>query len=233
VIDLAKINIMIVDDIKEFTDFFSNVLIKYPDINIVTTASSGREAVDKAVAFKPDIILMDIQMESDTDGIEATKKILGVLPETKIIALTVHEDSNNISLAYEAGITDYLLKSASNEEIITAIRNCADTHKSISIKKILANDIKTFKIQQNKIIKCFNIYAKLSASEMDILRLLCEDMSYKEIAKKRVVEVVSVRGMINRISKKTGNNSIRTLIKQFKDCRFFEILDENNDSEQE
>ena len=94
------INVMIVDDIPEISSHFSFVLQNEKDMNVVGVASKGSEAVKKAIKLKPDVILMDIQMETDDAGLIATKQILEKLPDTKIIMLTIHDSIQNITEAY-------------------------------------------------------------------------------------------------------------------------------------
>ena len=100
---MDKIRIMIVDDMEEIRNYLCYTLKNEHNIEVVASASSGKEAYDIAVKKKPDVILMDIQMESDTSGIAAGKKILNVLPSTKLIALTMYVDSEKITDAYMVG----------------------------------------------------------------------------------------------------------------------------------
>lgn len=98
-----KINILITDDMAEYRKHFSSMISKEPDMNVVGIAKSGAEAFSLAKKLKPDIILMDIQMETDNAGIEATKNILKILPNTKVVVLTIHGDSENIFAGYGCG----------------------------------------------------------------------------------------------------------------------------------
>lgn len=182
---------------------------------------------------------MDIQMESETSGISASKEIFKVHPNKKIIAFTIHENSDIISKAFKIGMVDYILKSASIEEIVTTIRDCATTDNYKRINSILAyefENIKTdflnLKVNQKKIMKCFSIIAKISKSESDILMSLCSGMNYSEIAKQRTVEEVTIRSMVNRITKKSGVNNIKDLIAKFNECDFFNTIYNNDDREE-
>ncbi len=222
---MDKIRIMIVDDMSEFTVFFSDSLKKYEDIKILSTVSTGKMAVERAMEDKPDVILMDIQMENDYAGIKAGEEILKQLPNVKIIALTVHENSDIVSKAFEAGMIDYILKSSSVDHIVTTIRDCVNDTNFKKINSILASDFSKFKSNQKKIFECYTLLSKISKSEAEIFVSLCKGMNYKEIAKERYVEEVSIRAMVNRITQKTQVHYIKDLIALFNDCDFFNVTE--------
>lgn len=222
---MDKIRIMIVDDMEEIRNHLCYTLKNEHNIEVVASASSGKEAYDIAVKTKPDVILMDIQMESDTSGIAAGKKILNVLPSTKLIALTMYVDSEKITDAYMAGFVDFIAKNSSIVEIITAIQNAiAPNALSTDVEKIIINEMIKLKIQQKQLIACMQIISACSKSEFELLQRLCEGMKYKDIAKQRCVEEVTVRSMVTRISNKLSNMSIKKIVSLLQECNFFETF---------
>lgn len=222
------INVMIVDDIPEISSHFSFVLQNEKDINVVGVASKGSEAVKKAIKLKPDVILMDIQMETDDAGLIATKQILEKLPDTKIIMLTIHDSIQNITEAYMHGAVDYVLKTSSVREIIDAIFDAVNqVNFSNSVNKAIINEMIKLKKAQSDMILSFKLLSNLTNSDLEIIELLCQGKKYKEIAKDRFVEEVSIRSRINKISKKLNGTSIRELVNLLNSCNFFEAYHEH------
>ena len=115
---MENIKVMIADDMKEIRDYFSVIVNNENGMEVVATVSSGKEAIELAGQVSPDVILMDIQMDTDNDGIEATKIIKERYPEIKIIIVSIHDYDDNIMNAFVAGASDFILKTSSNAELI-------------------------------------------------------------------------------------------------------------------
>ena len=120
---MERIRIMMADDSPEIRSYFSNIISHEADMDLVGTAASGAEAVQMAHELRPDIILMDIQMETRIAGISASKQILREHPAMKIIILTILEDDDLLFQAYCAGVIDYIIKTDSISQILTSVRN--------------------------------------------------------------------------------------------------------------
>lgn len=223
---MQKIRVMIVDDIEEICNHMCFTLKNLPNIEVVGTASSGKEAVELALSLKPNVILMDIQMESDDAGITAGQKILSELPDTRLIALTMFVDSENIANAYTSGFADYIAKNSSVVEIINAIQNAMSPRViSNDVEKVILNEMIKLKIQQKQLIQCIKVVSVCSKTELELLRQLCAGMKYKDIAKQRFVEEVTIRSMVTRISNKLSDMSIKKIVSLLNECNFFEMFD--------
>lgn len=98
------------------------MLSESDDVDVVGTASSGRQAVDLAASLRPDAVVMDLHM-GDLDGIEATRRIVKAAPETAVLALTMHDDDASLRATVDAGARGYLLKEASGEDVVRALRS--------------------------------------------------------------------------------------------------------------
>ena len=223
---MKKISVLLVDDIEQYRNHFAKILGNEDDVEVIGVAGSGKEAVLMALELKPDVILMDIQMENDKAGIDATREILKVLPDTKIIILTIYDDNENIFDGYEAGICDFILKTSTPEMIISTIRdtmNYSDIHKRIN--NIVASEMVNLKKERKSFLYCLNLMTKLSRGELEVLLLLCQGKKYREIAEERFVAESTVRVMINKISKKFGDNNIREIINQMKENGFDKYLE--------
>ena len=115
------IRVMICDDHALFRRGLIMVLEAEDDIEVVAEAEDGADALEKAVEFVPDVVLMDVRMPG-VDGIEATRRIAEKVPTTKILMLTVSDEEEDLYEAIKAGATGYLLKEVSIEEVAPAAR---------------------------------------------------------------------------------------------------------------
>ena len=221
-----SIKVLLADYMDSFNRHFSRMLEKENDIEVVGAAQSGREAVILTKLLCPDVILMDIQMETDWAGIEASAQILKEQPKVKIIVFTIHDDSETIINAYEAGVVDYILKTASPEEVIGAIRdamNFDDTQKKVN--RVVKDEMVKLRKERDSFMYCVNLISRLSASELETLKLLCDGKKYREIADARFVSESTVRVMVNKITKKLSGESIRSIVKQMNENGIAKMLD--------
>ena len=174
-----KIKIIIVDDHVLVREGIRSLLENQPDIEILDEATNGREAIQKTIELKPDIVLMDITMP-EMGGIEATIAIKEVVPETKILVLSVHEEDHYLSEILKAGASGYFIKGGSSSELISALHSVQEGHVFLypTMTKKLVGD---YLIQLNKGVNERN-YNNLTPREKEILKLIAEGYSNQEIA---------------------------------------------------
>ena len=116
------INVLIVDDHVYIRKGLSSLLEAIPDIEVIDTAANGIEAVAKAQALRPDVMIIDISMPL-MNGIEATQQIHAACPDTHILALSINPDGEYVRSALDAGAQGYVLKDKMGDELIEAIRS--------------------------------------------------------------------------------------------------------------
>lgn len=223
---MTPIKLLIVDDMEAHRRRLERCITKENDMICIATANSGYEAVLKAAMHQPDIILMDIQMENQLAGIEAAKEINKNLPDIKIIILTVHEDDNIIFAAFQTGIVDYMIKSASDSEIVKGIRAAHDNLSPIRpiIAEKIRNEFKRIKSKEESLLYIIRIISDLTTSELEILKLLCENKTRKQIAKFRCVEQDTVKKQISSILKKFSMNNTKEVVSTLQTLKIFDIL---------
>ncbi|HEX9887519.1 MAG TPA: response regulator [Longimicrobiales bacterium] len=119
--DATRIRVLIVDDAPESRRALRKALSFDDAIAVVGEAGDGVEAVDQAESLTPDVVLMDVRMPGG-NGVEATRAIASRLPDTHVVALTAHEDADTVRDMLEAGATGYVVKGASVDEVLTAVR---------------------------------------------------------------------------------------------------------------
>ncbi|MCL2068999.1 MAG: response regulator transcription factor [Oscillospiraceae bacterium] len=225
-----RIRILIVDDLPDIRDYFAMILSKEPNFLVVGTADSGAEAVGAAISGKPDVILMDIQMETPAAGIDATAEILAQNPEIRIIMLTIHEDDDLLFQAYCAGVMDYIVKTDSIIHIVSAIQNVYENKIMLRppIAKKIVGELARMKAQQHSFMFAMSTVSRLTNSEFEVLSQIFEGKSYKEISGTRFVSVGTVKSQVNSILKKFNQKNMKELIAILKGMNFENIIKERN-----
>jgi DNA-binding NarL/FixJ family response regulator len=173
---MQKITILLVDDHKLIRDSWSFILNRDPRFLVVGETNSGEEAIEIAREKSPEIILMDVNM-SPVNGFDATKQIHKTSPDSKIIAVSMHTMPAYARRMLQLGAMGYVTKNSSKEEMITAIVEVSNG------KKYICNEVKTILAEQ-----ALGEHAdttdmnNLSRRELDIIKLLKEGLSSREIA---------------------------------------------------
>lgn len=169
-----ELKILVVDDHKILRDGLINMIEKFPNFKVVGEATNGREALNLTQKLKPDVVIMDVAMEG-LNGVEATQQIVQQSPETKVIGLSMHSNKRFILGMFKAGAYGYLLKDCDSGELIEAIKTVAQNKKHISqqISGAIVDEL----ISPTK-----KDESELSHREKEILQLIAEGKSSKEIA---------------------------------------------------
>ena len=196
---INDIKIIIADDHEIFRDGFKLMLSKQKDILLVGEAANGRELVELVNEQMPDLVITDIKMPI-MDGIEASKKIAAQFPDMGIIGLSMFDEDDLIIDMLEAGAKGYLLKNANKQQIIEAI------------KTVYNGDPYYCKTTSNKLTQMiakskFNPYRKkevieFSDREQEIITLVCQELTNKEIADKLFLSSRTVEGHRLKIMEK-------------------------------
>lgn len=223
---MNKIKIIICDDMRQICRYFEKVISKCDDMEVVGIASSGKEVVRLASETIPDIILMDIQMETEEAGIIAAEKILSENPQIKIIMITVHKEDDLIFKSYGAGAVGYIIKTDSDNEIIKTIRYVYDNEVFIqsSIAKKIILEIANLRKNQESMMYMISVITNLTNSELYVLKLICQGMKRKNIAEFRNVELVTVNTQVRNILKKLGYRNTNEMISGLKSLGIENLL---------
>ncbi|MDO8663099.1 MAG: response regulator transcription factor [Candidatus Omnitrophota bacterium] len=194
----SKIRLLLCDDHAIFRQGVRKLLELEPDIIVVGDAGNGQEMLDLLKKTGPDVILMDIGMPN-MDGVTATSKAKKILPRAKVVIFTVFEDEPHIFQAIKAGAMGYLLKDASFDELIAAIRS---VYKGEAlIQPVVATKVlKEFAmLDKRKLKEGDRFYSDLTEREKEILRLIALGGANKEIAKKLGIAEKTVKNHISSI----------------------------------
>jgi NarL family two-component system response regulator LiaR len=191
------IRVLLVDDHGIVREGLRAYLELETDIDVVGEARDGEEAVRRAQELQPDVVLMDLVMPN-MDGVEATSRIKHDLPDTHIIVLTSFLDDERVLPAIKAGATSYLLKDVAAADLVRAIRGARAGHAQ------LHPEVARRLMQQVTTPRKAEAGALLTDREREVLRLLAEGRSNKEIARSLVVSERTVKGHVSNILGKLG-----------------------------
>ena len=207
---MSKIRLVLADDHAVVRSGLRMLLEAQPDIEIVAEAETGEEAVDHARKLKPDIILMDIQMPG-VNGIEATKRIKRLSPDSAVLALTMHEDEQYFFEMLHAGASGYVPKRAAPDELVTAIRTVA--RGDVFLYPSLATQLVQDYLKQAGTGDQPEVYDTLTPREQEVLILIAEGLSNPEIAERLVISVKTVDRHRENIMRKLNLHSRIDLVK--------------------
>ncbi len=191
-----KTRILIADDHPLLREALCQVFSNQKDMEIVGQAGNGEEAIDLAFQLKPDILVMDIMMPK-FDGLEASRQIKKIAPNTAILILTAYDDDNYVLGLLEAGATGYLMKSAKGQDLVEAVR-AVRAGESVLHPKIIEKLLKQAMAKPAETVE-LKIKDLLSDREMEMLKLLATGMSNKEIAEKLCLSLRTVKAHMSNI----------------------------------
>jgi DNA-binding NarL/FixJ family response regulator len=195
---MDRIRILITDDHPRFREGMQLMLRHAPDVELVGEASTGEEAIDRAAALQPDVILMDLRMPG-VHGVEATRRIIETSPHIRVLVITMYEDDDTVFAALRAGARGYLLKGADKAEVLRAIRAVA-SGEAIFGPAVAQRLIQYFASQRPAIPP--PAFPELTDREREILALIAQGRSNAEIAARLVVSLKTVRNHVSNIFSK-------------------------------
>ena len=180
-----------------------------PDMVVIAEACNGREVVKQAQELLPDVIIMDITMP-ELNGIEATRQILAVSPGIKVIALSMNADSRFVLTMFRSGVSGYLLKECSQEELAKAIRIVLKhkTYLGPGISDIMIRDFLNGRQATNG-----SAFSTLTTREREVLQLIAEGKTTNQIAECLYVSVKTVESHRKQVMDKLGIHSVAELTK--------------------
>jgi DNA-binding NarL/FixJ family response regulator len=203
------IRIILADDHAVMRRGLRLLLEQQKDFHVVEEASDGREAVALAEALKPDVVVMDITMPN-LNGIEAARQIVAKQPHIAVVVLSMHSDEGYVLRALKAGARGYLLKESAEADLLLAVRSVSDGKAffSPSVSRLLVEDY--IRQLQDKDIE--DSYDLLTMREREILQLVAEGKSNKEVANVLNLSVYTVETHRGNILEKLNLHSVPELI---------------------
>jgi DNA-binding NarL/FixJ family response regulator len=205
------IRVLIADDEDLMRAGLAELLGADPAIEVVGQASTGREAVARALRLAPDVVLMDVRMP-DVDGIAATRELAAVLPTARVLVLTTFEQDDYIFGALRAGAAGFILKRTRPEDLIAAVHTIAegDALLAPSVTRRVIDVMAREPVVDQAVRRDL---ADLTPREREVLGLIAQGMSNREIAHQLVVEESTIRTHVKRILMKLDlRNRVQAVI---------------------
>src|SRR5215471_1313522 len=200
-----KIRILLADDHAVVRQGFKLILGSQPDMEIVGEAGNGREAVELAEKLRPDVAVVDVAMP-ELNGIEATRRMAEVTPRTRVLALSMHKDSVYVREILRAGARGYLLKDQVDSDLLAALRAVArgEGYLSPSVSDAVLNDYRKH---------VSNPIDLLTSREREVLQMIAEGKTNKEIATVLNLSVYTVDAHRGHIMEKLNLHSVNELVR--------------------
>jgi DNA-binding NarL/FixJ family response regulator len=199
------IRILLADDHSLVRQGFRMILEAQADMEIVGQAGNGREAVELSAKLHPDLVIMDVAMP-DLNGIEATRRIMETSPRARILALSMHKDSVYVREVLRAGARGYLLKDSGDADLVAAVRAVAkgEGYLSPSVSESVLSDYRRHVTDPLDL---------LSSREREVLQMIAEGKTNKEIATSLNLSVYTVEAHRGRIMEKLNLHSTSELVR--------------------
>jgi DNA-binding NarL/FixJ family response regulator len=206
---MSAIRVLLADDHTIMRKGLRLLLERQPNITVVGEAADGRECVELAQAEKPDVVVMDLAMPN-LNGIEAARQIVAQNPEIAVAVLSMHSDESYVIRALKAGARAYLLKDSAESDLIAAIKALRDGKSFFSpaISRLLVEDY--MRALERKGVE--DSYELLTTREREILQLLAEGKSNKEVASMLNLSLYTVETHRTHILQKLNLHTVPELI---------------------
>ena len=203
------IRVILADDHHIVREGLRGLLEKQNDMEVIAEAQNGREALRLCRQLHPDIVIMDITMP-DLNGIDATREILDEVPKVKVIALSLHSDQQFVDGMLRAGVKGYLLKDCVSEELILCIQTVSSgrVYLSPAITHMVVREFVNPTLED-----VLDASTALSPRERQVLQMIAEGRSTKEIADQLSISVKTVESHRKKIMEKTNLHTVAELTK--------------------
>ena len=202
----APVRVLVADDHPMWREAVARDLTE-AGYEVVGTASNGAEAVRRAAAVRPQVVVLDLQMPG-TGGVEATRQLIAADPSTRVLVLSASGEQADVLEAVKAGATGYLVKSASRDELLDAVGRTADG-EAVFTPGLAGLVLGEFRRMASAPPARDDDNARLTERETEVLRLVAKGLSYKQIAERLVISHRTVQNHVqNTLNKLQLHNRV-------------------------
>lgn len=200
--------VLIADDHTMVRESLVNILEADGDVHVVAQAADGIEAVQKAIAVRPDVVVADLSMPK-LNGIEVVRRLREALPDTRVLVLTMHQEDEYVLQAVRAGAAGYLVKDSAASELLAAVRSvhAGRGHFGALAARALAEQL------QNPGRDVADPYGRLTPREREVFHLIAEGYTTKEIARQLDIGVKTAENHRGRVLEKLDVRNTAELVR--------------------
>lgn len=209
---MKRVSILIADDHQLFRAGVRHLLRSVDDLQVIGETRSGKETITFCESHQPDMVLMDIDFP-DMDGVEITKIIKHANSKIKILALSMHEEDNYVVDMFKGGVSGYVVKDASLEELVRAIRAIRDGNSYFS--KNISKSFFEQKHNRNKLLQESRKKASVTERELEILKYVTDELTNKEIAERLFISPRTVETHKRNLMQKLQVKNTVGLVKYY------------------
>ena len=224
---MSKIRLAICDDDVYLCRYWKLFFDSEEDFECVGCVNNKNDCIELCQSAMPEILLLDIQMETNEAGLDIIPDIRTVSPNTKIIMMSAQDEDKYIFKSYSLGAKDYIFKTMPEHEWIEIIKNVHENNNTLrpEIAEKLMIECQKRKECEGELREMFKLMSQLTTVQLEVLRMVSDGYSYKEISKLRYIEESTVRVQINKILKKFPDfSSIKILADRLRTLGAFDIL---------
>jgi DNA-binding NarL/FixJ family response regulator len=209
----GETTVLIIDDHRSFADLLSAALQSVPGIRCLGVAASATEGIQRAVALRPSVVVMDIQMPG-TDGLVATRRLREASPGTAVAVVTAHQDGEWLTRAAQAGASAFIPKTGSLTEMITMLKEAKPGRMSVAASLTRLGSVQPMPGQ--------GLHVQLTAREREVLVYLCQGLPAKSIARVMGLSFHTCRGYIKGVYAKLQVSSRIEAVNRAQQLKLFD-----------
>ncbi len=215
------IKVVVSEDFDILREEIVEILSSDDEIEVVADFPRGDLTVDYVLSNPVDVVLMDIDMESPRAGIISTEKINAEKPDTKVIFLTAYEVDDIVMEAMGVGGVDYICKEKFDEDLISRVKNAYSDKVVLDafISRTIRDEYSRLRYSERSLLFFINNVGRLTPAEFEIMRLILENKTNREIAANRNVEMATVKSQVRAILNKFGCSRKKDVIDIVKDLK--------------
>ena len=212
------IRVLIAEDFDLLRRDMVDLINEQEDMDVVGDAASGAEIVELAKTVDCDVILMDIEMEHISAGVQAAEKIRDLKPDVKVMYLTAHDNDQTIITAMATGAVDYIVKGCPDMEVLQHIRAAMSGYPMLDskVQNTVLQEFNRLRHSEQSLLFFINNVSQLTSTERELVKLLLQNKKVKEIAAIRCVEVVTIKTQIKGLLHKFGCTRSKEIVEMIR-----------------